>query len=143
MAYLNRLYSVPLSDIEAVREKADATIAPSFAVSVSHLVAYWVQVQPLGQLLGQAIDGGAMLSGTLRHKLRDPCYHEPEAVRLLSAELAEAWEQAIASHPVGSDDWYRMEIEKVLRLYAHATEHGECVVSVLDPCTSIRVKLPN
>jgi hypothetical protein len=140
MAFLNHLVSVPPVEVEALRSDPDAYLTPSLAVAVSHLVAYWVQVQPLGQLLGQAIDGGAVLNPALRHQLRDPCYYALETVRSLHAQLSEAWEQATAAQPVPPDDWYRVEIEKVLRLFAHAADRGECVVSALEPCNAIHFR---
>ena len=136
MAYLNYLVSVPLAEVETLRDDPEAVITPSLSVAVSHLIAYWVQVQPLGQLLGRAIDGGAVINGALRHQLRDPCYHDPESVRARYAELTEAW-QATSARPIAEDDWYRVEIEKVLRVFAHAAERGECVVSALVPCHCI------
>ena len=142
MAYLNYLVSVPLADVEALRADPATPISRSLTVAVSHLVAYWVQVQPLGQLLGHAIDGGTVINPSLRHKLRDPNYHDPDTVRSLFSQLVLAWNAAISAEPIPDDDWYRIEIEKVLRLFAHAAEHGECVVSVLEPNLSIHFK-PN
>jgi hypothetical protein len=133
MAYLTYLVSVPQAQVAALRADPAALLTPSLRVHVSHLIAYWVQVQPLGQLLGQAIDGGTAINSALQHPLRDPCYHEPEVVKSLYAQLAAAWQQALGMGPVAEDDWYRIEIEKVLRLFRHAAERGECVVSVLQP----------
>jgi hypothetical protein len=140
VAYLNHLYSVPLAEVEALRDDPDAPIRPSLSVSVSHLVAYWVQVQPLGRLLGQAIDGGLELNDTLRHQLRAPCYHGPEVVRTLYSLLVSAWLQVTSVEEIPPDDWYRIEIEKVLRVYSHAAERGECVVSMLEPVPVLVVK---
>jgi hypothetical protein len=47
--------------------------------------------------------------------------------------MTEAWQQALATLPVPEDDWYRIEIEKVLQLFRHASERGECVLSILEP----------
>src|SRR2546423_10635620 len=112
MAYLNHLVSVPRGDVEGLRVDPDVPVTRSLTVSVSHLIAYWVQVQPLGQLLGRAIDGGMAINSKLRNKLRDPCYHDPETVRSLYSQLSEAWRQATSAEPVPPDDWYRIEIEK-------------------------------
>src|SRR6266498_1177996 len=142
MAYLNRLASVPFAEVEALRANPNFPITPSLMVFVSHLIAYWVQVQPLGHLLGQAIDGGAILNGALQHQLRAPCCQDPQTVCQLNAELTEAWQQASAVEPVPPDDWYRIEIEKVLRVFAHAADRGECVVSALEPCNDIHF-MPN
>jgi len=134
MAYLNYLASAPSAQVEAVKSDPNALIAPTLFVSVSHLIAYWVQVQPLGQLLGQAIDGGEIIHSSLQHKLRDPFYHDPDAVRSLNTQLSSEWLQVTSTQPSAPDDWYRIEIEKVLLLFGHAAERGECVVSCLDPC---------
>ncbi|MCE9561626.1 MAG: hypothetical protein K8U57_06185 [Planctomycetes bacterium] len=137
MAFRNHLVSATHAQVEALRGNQIAIITPSLALSVSHLIAYWVETQPLGQLLGQAIDGGEILNSSLRHQLRDPCFHDPQTVRSLYTTLSEAWQQVTASQPVPPDDWYRIEIEKVLRLFAHAAGCGECVVSALEPCDAI------
>jgi hypothetical protein len=146
LAYLNYLASVPTGEVAALHADAAILLQPSLLLGVSHVIAYWVKPQPLGQLLGQAIDGGAVLNRELWHPLRVPVYHEPEAVRSLLARLEEAWQGALASRPVREDDWYRIEIEKVLRLFRHAAEHNECVVSVLEPPTdrkrADRVRIP-
>jgi hypothetical protein len=133
VAYLTYLVSVPPAEVAALRADGTTSLTPSLKVGVSHLIGYWVQVQPLGQLLGQAIDGGTALSTELWHPLRDPCYHEPEAVQSLLAQLDAVWQQVTTSTPMQEDDWYRIEIEKVLRLFRHAAQRGECVVSVLAP----------
>lgn len=142
MAYLTYLVSVPPTEVERLRSDPDVPVSRSLTVTVSHLIAYWVQIQPIGQLLGNAIDGGMVLNSGLRHRLRDPCYHDPETVRSLSMQLSEAWQQATSAEPIPPDDWYRIEIEKVLRLFAHAAGRGECVVSVLEPNNRIHFK-PN
>src|SRR5947209_2681316 len=110
MAYLTYLASVPLAEVEGLKAEPAASLSPSLKVSVSHLVAYWVQVQPLGELLGQAMDGGTVINSALRHPLRDPCYHEPLVVNSLYAKLSEAWQRATAMESVADDDWYRVEI---------------------------------
>ena len=146
MAYLTYLASVPQAEIVALKADPAPLLTPSLTVAVSHLIAYWVQVQPLGQLLGQAIDGGTVINSALQHPLRDPCYHELLVVNSLYAKLGEAWQQATAMESVAEDDWYRIEIEKVLRVFRHAAEHGECVVSVLqapaDEERADRVRIP-
>jgi hypothetical protein len=140
MAFLDRLVSVSQAEVDALRADENSPLTPTLSVLVSHLIAYWVQVQPLGRLLGQAVDGGTVLNKALRHQLRDPCYHGPEVVRTLYMLLSEAWQDATSAQPVPPDDWYRIEIEKVLRLFAHAADRGECVVSALEPCHGIHFK---
>jgi hypothetical protein len=84
-------------------------------------------------LLGETIDGGNVLAATLRHPLRPPTCHPPERVRALLILLSEAWEQAMERHPVPPDDWYRVEIEKVLEVFRDAAARGNCIVKLLHP----------
>jgi hypothetical protein len=81
------------------------------------------------------------------HPLRPPTYHAPEAVQFLYGQLSEGWRQILAIHPeTAEDDWYRVEIEKTLKLFQHAAASNECVVSVLeapsDPERGDRVCIP-
>jgi hypothetical protein len=140
MAFLNRLAAVPCSEVEVLRGDPNASLSPSLTVSVSHLIAYWVQIQPIGQLLGKAIDGGMPINYALRHQLRDPCYHGPDAVRTLYSQLLLEAQQVNATYSIPPDDWYRIEIDKVLRVFGHAADRGECVVSALEPCNDIHFK---
>ena len=133
MAYLNLLASVPQGDVQALQGDPTTILTPTLKIYVSHLIAYWVEAQPLGALLGRAVDGGKVIHSSLRHQLRNPCFHEPETVRTLTEVLSRAWEQAIAVQPLPADDWYRIEIEKVLRLFSHAASRSECVVSAIEP----------
>jgi hypothetical protein len=146
VAYLTYLASAPPAEVTALRVDHTTLLTPSLVVAVSHLIASWVQVQPLGELLGQAIDGGTELNSALWHPLRPPCYHEPEAVRALHAQLTEAWQRTLAAQSIPEDDWYRVEIEKVLRIFGHAAERGDCVVSALqapfDAERAARVRIP-
>jgi len=132
VAYLNFLLAASESDVLALSRDPSVVLAPSLVVSVSHLIGYWVQVQPLGKLLGQAIDGGIPMNSDLWHPLRSPVYHQPTSVQELHRSLAEEWEGVLAGTPVPADDWYRIEIEKVVRLFGHASDRAECVVSVLE-----------
>jgi hypothetical protein len=134
VAYLNYLASVSFPDVATLQADPTFLLRTSKAVGVSHLIGYWVQVQPLGSLLGDAIDGGVSLNDSFWHPLRPPSYHSPEKVQSLHTRLSESWQHTLESMPeLPQDDWYRLEIEKVLRLFRHAAEHGECVVRVLEP----------
>jgi hypothetical protein len=135
MAYLSYLASVPENQVLAIRTDANVTLHPSMLIPVSHLIANWVGVQPLGELLGKAIDGGETLNEKLTHPFRSPTYHDPQGVRLLNLELTKAWREATRdeSSDVGSDMWYRMEMGKTLRAVKHAAECGECLVSANQP----------
>ena len=132
MAYLNFLVAVPEADVLALSRDTSVTLSPSLVVAVSHLIGYWVDFQPLGTLLGEAIDGGLPVSTELWHPLRPPVYHGAEAVRALQLQLADAWQHVLASHSLPDDDWSREETEKVQRLFHHAANRREAVVSVLD-----------
>lgn len=131
MAYLSLLASVPESQVLEIRGDASVKLQPSLLVPVSHLLAYWVTVQPLGELLGRAIDGGEKLNEKLTHAFRSPTYHSAQSVSLLHAELTAAWHEALRNNPsevTVSDTWYRMEIGKALRVFQHAAELDECIV---------------
>jgi len=132
VAYLNFLVAVPEADVLALGRDASVTLSPSLVVAVSHLIGYWVDFLPLGKLLGEAIDGGVPVSTELWHPLRPPVYHGAEAVRALQLQLADAWQHVLASHSLSDDDWCREEAEKVQRLFLHAANRHEAVVSVLD-----------
>ena len=132
MAYLNFLVAAPEVDVLALSRDTSVVLEPSLVVAVSHLIGYWVEVQPLGKIVGQAVDGGLAVSPDLWHPLRQPVYHRAEAVQALHLQLVEEWERVLADKPVPEDDWYRIEIEKVLRLFRHASDQTECVVSVLE-----------
>jgi hypothetical protein len=133
MAYLTYIGSVCEADVDAIRRDPRLKGNPSFAVAVSHLIAYWVEVQPLGRILGEAVDGGEPVTETLWHPLRPPRVQSRAAVARLHAELDEAWQDLTRSRPVEGDDWYRVEIDKVRRVYDHAAAQGECVLTALDP----------
>src|SRR3954452_14155435 len=128
MAYRTYLASVSEDQVRRLASDPSGTLDASDTVTVSHLVAYWVQAQPLGQLLGEAIDGGRVLSEALWHPLRPPLYHPPDHVVSLFGLLSEAWNLETARHPLPADDWYRLEIEKVLKVLRDAGGRGHCVV---------------
>lgn len=146
MAYLNFLVAAPELDVLGLSRDASVVIEASLVVAVSHLIGYWVEVQPLGKLLGQAVDGGFVLNHDLWHPVRAPVYLRPEAVLALNEQLVAEWQRVLAVKPVPEDDWYRLEIEKVLRLFRHASDRAECVVSILerpaDQERGIKVRIP-
>lgn len=141
MAYLNFLAAVTEADVQALSQDASAVLEPSLVVAVSHLIGSWVVVQPLGKLLGQAVDGGLAVSSDLWHPLRPPVYHNAETVRAIHHQLADEWQRVLADQSVPEDDWYRVEIEKVLRLFWHASNRSESVVGVLErPADQVRAQ---
>lgn len=74
MAYGNYLASVSENEITNLAAQPTELLDAHKIEIVSHLVAYWVKVQPLGRVLGEAIDGGNVLSEALWHPLRRPKY---------------------------------------------------------------------
>jgi len=133
VAYSNYLASVPESDVDLFKIGSLQALAPNAVVSVSHLLAYWVKARPLGTLLGELLDGGLVLCDQLWHPLRMPKYHSPDRVRILSAALAQSWAQAREADNIAETDWFRIGIEKSLRVLQLAAERGNCIVSVLGP----------
>lgn len=133
MAYLNILASVPQPQIDALRCDDTVRLSPSMRVGVSHLMAYWLQdVRPLGDFLALAIDGGGVVNDALWHPLRPPVFHLPPVAHDCYEQLASAWQVALLAKPELATG-PRFEIEKVLRVYRHAAEAGECIISVLLP----------
>jgi hypothetical protein len=57
-----------------------------------------------------------------------PLVHHPAAVRELANEVA----AAVDAGAVAGDDWLAGEVGRLLRLFKHAAEKGECVVSALN-----------
>lgn len=129
MAYSNLLAAVPEADIARLRADPAVLLRPSMVSGVSHLLAYWVEDQPLGGLLGRALDGGEVIRPELWHPLRPPLVHGPAAV----CEMAERVGAAAAGLALADDDWLAAEIGRLLRVFRHAAGAGECVVSALDP----------
>jgi hypothetical protein len=140
MAYMNSLYSVTERRVQAYRRDAAARLRPSLVVSVSHLVGYWVESQPLGSLLGEALDGGEPLSERLTHPFRAPVLHTPGQVQALYRRLADAWQNPRG--PEVKEAWYRREISEVLRAFRHASGRSECIVSAVHEITESRRELP-
>src|SRR5262249_49418964 len=137
------------SQVLALRRDATAPPRPSLVVWGSHPVAYWVQVQPPGGLLREALDGGEKLGEEVWPPLPQPNVHRPAQGPELGRKIAGAWENAKgASHegwgPYSRDDPY--DIRQVLRAFAHAADREECVVSALQPpadaARARRVRMP-
>lgn len=81
MAYFTLMASVAEAEVDALRQDLSLALHPSRVSGASHLLSYWVKVQPLGQLLNEAVDGGELLHGDLWHPLRPPMFHLPPKVR--------------------------------------------------------------
>lgn len=145
MAYFNLLAAVPESEVERIRSDLEFVLRPSLVLGASHLLAYWVQEQPLGRLLGEAIDGGEVLHHRLWHPLRVPVFHRPAKVHQLAEQITAAW-VPIAEIAKEDDGWLSAETTRLLRLYCHAAEARESVVSVIqapaDAERAVRVRIP-
>ncbi len=131
MAYLNYLHSVPMARVEAFWQDQNQSLQATRSVTCSHGIAYWIQIQPLGQLLGEAIDGGEVLHQSLWHRFRVPKIHNVDSVARLYPDLKAAWTVALHEEPLSEDDWYRLQIDKVMDIFEWAHSHKECVVSSL------------
>jgi hypothetical protein len=83
LAYFTLMASVAEIEIDEFRQDLSLVLHPSLVCGVSHLLSYWVKVQPLAQLLNKAVEGGELLHGELWHPLRPPMVHRPPKVRSL------------------------------------------------------------
>lgn len=72
MAYGTIVASVSKDSVAAYRANRKAQLDSSMSFFVSHLLAYWIQLEPLGNTLGKCINGGERLSSRLWHSLRAP-----------------------------------------------------------------------
>src|SRR5436305_1721072 len=107
MAYAVYLVSVPPSQVDSLRNVPQVLLQPARIEIVSHLIAYWVKVQPLGKLLGEAVQGGELLTPMLHHPLRNPVCHRPDDVAQIHSQLAAASHEMFVAHPVVEGDWFR------------------------------------
>lgn len=135
MAYLNLLAAVDPEQIAQLRGDPSLRLAPSLVVGVSHLLGNpdWVAHPPLVSVLAEVLDGGELLAGPLWHPLRVPKYHAPGMVAVLTSRLDEVWGATLAEWPLPDDNWYRVEIEKVVGVLRHAAAVAEGVASILQP----------
>ncbi len=138
MAYFNMLASVCNDELKQLRKDPTYEVHPSLVSGASHLLAYWVVEQPLGELLARALDGGVAVHPDLWQPLRPPCFHPPESVR----QLADGIQEAISAVSLHDDDWLATEVNRLLRLFRHAGAGNECVISALErPGDAVRAKL--
>lgn len=132
MAYFTLMASVAEAEVDAFRREPSLVLRASLVSGASHLLSYWVKVQPLGQLLNEAVDGGELLHGELWHPLRPPMFHRPTKVRSLAEQVQAAWKDVEQEMPPDEREWLLAEIGRLLRLYSHAATADECVVTALD-----------
>jgi hypothetical protein len=131
MAYLTFIAAVPEAQIGAIRSDAACVLKPTLIKGVSHLLSYWIQVQPLGQALNSVIDGGQCLNEAFWHPLRSPRVHLPQEVVQLTGSLYTAWSD-LSERPEYKDDWLTSEMARLLEVLFCAAETGACIVTALD-----------
>jgi hypothetical protein len=135
LAYFTLMASVAAAGVDAFRQDTSRLLHPSLVSGASHLLSHGVQgveVQPLNQLLNEAVDGGELLHTGLWHPLRPPKFHCPPKVRSLADQVEAAWEGVRAELPQDDGGWFVAEVSRLLHLYWHAATTGECVVTALD-----------
>jgi hypothetical protein len=133
MAYGTIVASVSEGSVAAYQASNKAPLQCSMSIFVSHLLAYWIQVEPLGSTLGKCIDGGVPLASRLWHPFRVPQLHDPVAVIQLANELEHAWNITKENEiVVQDDDFFGPQISNLVRLFLHAKSRNECVVTFLD-----------
>ncbi|PQO33085.1 hypothetical protein [Blastopirellula marina] len=131
MAYATLIAAVPPNQVAQIRADANVILRPTKVLSVSHWLAYGIESQPFGSLLGEAIDGGEVLHEDFWHPLRPPMWHRETDVPRLTLDLTDQWEN-IAPPVEEPDDWLRLEISRLLEVLTHAVETSVCVVTALD-----------
>ena len=107
------------------------SLSASRVIECSHVLATWVQAQPLGKVLRRAIDGGEQLDTTLWHSLRPPLFHSAAVVREIYFDLKRVWDSTQEDTPVPDDDWYGTQIKEIVELFGWANLRQEAVVSIL------------
>jgi hypothetical protein len=147
VAYLNYLASVPVDKVERFRNgDVMASLGASEVQGVSHLIAYWVTIPSLREVLGEVIDDGEPLAPDLWHPFRAPVVAMPDVAKDRAQRLRSAWNSATAEvGPIDAGDWYAHEIRKVLCVYEDAERREHAVISALAPPhveRSSRVFLP-
>ncbi len=96
-----------------------------------------ITIQPLGELLGEALDGGEIINGDLWHPHRKPLFHKPNAVERLRDRITAEWkpisDTANGEEPYDYCTYFGPEIDKLLSIFGHAIDSDECIVSILEP----------
>ncbi len=133
MAYGNYIASVPVTEIAELRRDPQVMLHPTRVEIVSHLLGYWIKAQPLGRLLGEALDGGQPLTDDWEHPLRAPVVHPPDEVRRLLAVIREGMETAVAAGASQEIAPFDGDLRSLVNVFQHAADRGEAVVSVLEP----------
>jgi hypothetical protein len=134
MAYAVLIGSIPETQLAEFLAGERERLEASKVARCSHILASWVTVAPLNRVLHEAIDGGELMRTDLWHPFRLPVFHGNAAVRRLHKELIDALDRAVQEkgNPP-ENDWYAVEIGKVLEVFAHAAIRGEAIVRFLEP----------
>ena len=131
MSYTAILASVSPAAIDEYRAgPASADLEVSRVEECPHDLTN-VDIQPLGEVLSEAIDIGLPLRNDGWHPLRTPVVADPETVMARSMKLEDAWRAAEPELGGMMADVLGPDIDRVRNLYAHATARGESVVSFL------------
>ena len=138
MAYLNYLFSIPEARATAFYQDQNASLQVTRSTVCSHLIAYSIPIQPLGELLDQALDGGEIFHASFSHPFRVPKIHSVDSVDALYPRLKEDWDQSHVEHPFDENDWYEQQIKKVVELFEWAYLRDELVLSFLQPSPGFR-----
>jgi hypothetical protein len=134
MAYATLLASVSDDRVIAFREEKLALLEADLSIRCSHQLAYLFLPSELGESLREAIDGGLILRHDLWHPFRQPIWHRSTAVADMESQLRRGWNSLLEKHgPLDSNDWFRIEISKVLEVFGHASASRNGVVSFLEP----------
>lgn len=140
MAYLTLVAAVPEDGVAAIRADERTVLEPTMVKGVSHLLAYWIQAQPLGELLARVIDGGEVLSDTFWHPLRPPLLHHATEIASLTDELVSAW-TTMHDVPKHVDEWLGFEMTRLLAVMKHARDSGAALITALElPADSERAQ---
>ena len=122
--------SVPGDQIVEFQVRERERLEASRVVRCSQILASWVTVSPLDRVLQEAIDGGQSIRADLWHPGRLPGFHTSADVRRLRQELVDALDGVVQEKGTPPpDDWYALEIGKVVEIFSHAATRGEAIVS--------------
>jgi hypothetical protein len=126
--------SVPEDQVVEFQAGERKRLEASRIVRCSHILTSWVTVAPLNRVLQEAIDGGQLIRPDRWHPPRLPVFHAKTAVCRLHQELIDALDLVVQEKgPPPADDWYALQIGKVIEIFAHAATAGETIVCFLEP----------
>lgn len=131
MSYRAVLASLPADEVARYRAgDAAAPLTVSRLEECPHDLTA-MEIQPLGAVLAEAIDVGQPLRNDGWHPLRAPVVVDPETVMARSMKLEQACRDAEPELRGMLAELLGTDIDKVRSVYAHASSHGEMVLSYL------------